>query len=188
VISVLEEIGMVPRERFYAGEEAGWGAQVLEHPDLDTTVFSDVDMDPDEKDVDFAHSGLKARPDLGTVGLWVALHGESMLGSGLHHLAVRVDLSGFNERARTEGNAPMDPFSDFPYLKQCFTKGVKWKVDPEIAERLLDNGSIEKDKVEFFRSQGARGSHLELIERNQGFKGFNQSAVSDIITRTDPRR
>jgi hypothetical protein len=35
---------------------------------------------------------------------------------------------------------------------------------------------------------GALGSHLENLERNDGFKGFNQKGVSDIIARTDPRR
>ncbi len=39
-----------------------------------------------------------------------------------------------------------------------------------------------------FRMDGAIGSHLENLERNDGFKGFNQQAVSDIIARTDPRK
>jgi len=188
VVSILEEIGMVPRERFYAGEQAGWGAQVLEHEDLDTVVFADVDMEPVEKDGDFAHAGLKGRDELGTVGLWVALHGESMLEAGLHHLAARVDFMTYNERARSEGNAPMDPFSSFPHLKQCFTKGVNWKIDPKRGRSLLDGNRITQEQFSIFTTSGARGSHLELIERNQGFKGFNQSAVSDIIRRTDPRR
>ncbi len=188
VVNILEEIGMVPRERFYAGEQAGWGAQVLEHPDLDTAVFADVDMEPSEKDGDFAHKGLNYRDELGTVGLWVALHGESMVGAGLHHLAARVDFRAFNDRARTEGNAPMDPFSRFPYLKQCFTEGVSWKVDLKRGNALLDGDRITEEQFGIFTTSGARGSHLELIERNQGFKGFNQTAVSDIITRTDPRR
>jgi hypothetical protein len=32
------------------------------------------------------------------------------------------------------------------------------------------------------------GSHLEILERNDGYKGFNQTGVSDIIARTDPRK
>jgi hypothetical protein len=188
VITILEEIGMETRERFYAGEQAGWGAQVLEHTELDTAVFADVDMKSEEKDGDFAHTGLKGREELGTVGLWVALHGESMLAAGLHHLAVRVDFKASYDRARDEGNAAMDPFSDFPYLKQCFTKGVMWNVDPTRARDLFDEKRISEEQFHSFTSSGAWGSHLELIERNQGFKGFNQTAVSDIITRTDPRR
>ena len=32
------------------------------------------------------------------------------------------------------------------------------------------------------------GSHLEILERNDGFKGFNQTGVSEIILKTDPRK
>ena len=35
---------------------------------------------------------------------------------------------------------------------------------------------------------GAIGSHLENLERRNGYKGFNQKGVSDIIERTDPRK
>ena len=37
-------------------------------------------------------------------------------------------------------------------------------------------------------TQGAIGSHLENLERNEGFKGFNQTGVSEIIAATDPRK
>ena len=39
-----------------------------------------------------------------------------------------------------------------------------------------------------FRTEGALGSHLENLERREGFKGFNQRGVSHIIVGTDPRR
>ena len=35
--------------------------------------------------------------------------------------------------------------------------------------------------------EGAIGSHLEILERNDGYKGFNQTGISQIIRRTDPR-
>jgi hypothetical protein len=28
---------------------------------------------------------------------------------------------------------------------------------------------------------------LEILERNDGYKGFNQTGISEIITATDPR-
>ena len=96
-ISILEKIGMNPRERFYAGDQAGWGAQVMQHSVCDIAVFADVDLTPDERDGDFAHDGLRWLDSLGTVGLWVGLHGESILSAGLHHLAVRVDFSRMME-------------------------------------------------------------------------------------------
>jgi hypothetical protein len=29
---------------------------------------------------------------------------------------------------------------------------------------------------------------MEILERNDGFKGFNQTGISEIISRTDPRK
>lgn len=184
-ISVLESLGMEPRERFYAGEQAGWGAQVLEHPVCGITVFADVDLYPEEKDGDFSHKGLEPARKLGTVGLWVGLHGESMLSAGLHHIAVLVDF----KRAVMETGIPtMAPFSNFPYLKQCFTEGGRWKVLKERARDLSAKKMITDEQFERFVKKGALGSHLEFIERREGFKGFNQTSVSDIISRTDPRK
>ena len=42
--------------------------------------------------------------------------------------------------------------------------------------------------AEQFRTGGAIGSHLENLERNDGFKGFNQAGVNEIIRATDPRQ
>jgi hypothetical protein len=36
-----------------------------------------------------------------------------------------------------------------------------------------------------FLAEGAIGSHLEILERRGGFKGFNQKSVSAIIAATD---
>src|SRR5258708_2007547 len=55
-------------------------------------------------------------------------------------------------------------------------------------KRLLEQKLITTEQAESFRQVGAIGSHLENLERNDGFKGFNQQGVSDIIGRTDPRR
>ena len=55
-------------------------------------------------------------------------------------------------------------------------------------QTLLARHQITQLQAEKFRIEGAIGSHLENLERNDGFKGFNQKGVSDIISRTDPRR
>jgi hypothetical protein len=184
-ISVLEMMGLEPRERFYAGEQAGWGAQVLESKEAGIVVFADVDLSPEEKEGDFAHEGLEPAGDVGTVGLWVKLHGESILSAGLHHIAV---LSDFGRMVTMGGIPTMKPFSNFSYLKQCFTEGERWNVLKKRGLELSAQNLITDEQFERFTRSGALGSHLEFIERRDGFKGFNQSAVSDIITRTDPRR
>ncbi len=188
LIQILETFGFVARERFYAGAEAGWGAQVMEQPVCRLAVFADVDLSPDEVAGDFAHTPLAPRDELGTVGLWCALHGEAMLEAGLHHLAARLDFARAEEALAAEGVAMMQPFSDFAYLRQAFTQGERWPVLPARLEQLQEAGHIDAAQRAHIAAEGARGSHLENIQRSDGFKGFNQQNVSDIIARTDPRR
>lgn len=189
LVRVWEKLGLVCRERFYAGREAGWGAQVMEQPNAGIVTFNDVDLSPDELLIDFAHEPLPERHDLGTVGLWCALHGESFLEAGMHHLECTFDFDALKEQLERDHNvAVMKPFTDFPYLKQAFTKGERWAVKEERIVRLLGNGQITPEQADKFRKEGAIGSHLENLERNQGFKGFNQTGVSEIIAATDPRK
>jgi len=82
----------------------------------------------------------------------------------------------------------MIPFSYFEFLKQAFTKGEIWNIDSKRLEHLLYKKSITKTQYETFLNKGAVGSHLENVQRTQGFKGFNQRSVSAIIMATDPRK
>jgi len=149
-------------------------------------VFADVDLAPDEVEGDFSHRPLPPRRELSTVGLWCALHGESMLGAGLHHLAGRFDFEAVGAGLAGWGVRMMRPFSEFSYLRQAFTEGERWKVAPERLARLVAAGQISDAQRASFVERGVVGSHLENIQRGEGFKGFNQQMVSDIIRRTDP--
>jgi hypothetical protein len=188
LIGVMEALGLVCRERYYAGAEAGWGAQIMEQPFAGIVVFADVDLSPQELFNDFSHEAMQPRKELGTVGLWCALHGEAFLQAGMHHLECQFDFEALRQQLESEaGIGVMKPFTDFPYLRQAFTKGERWPVDPKRIERILAAGQITAAQAEEFRKNGAIGSHLENLERNEGFKGFNQKGVSEIIAKTDPR-
>lgn len=189
LIAVLEKLGFHCRERFYAGAEAGWGAQVLEQPVAGITIFADVDMSAEELMGDFAHAGLPPREKLGTIGLWCALHGEAFLQAGMHHLECMFDWHALKAQLESEAHIKtMDPFTTFPYLRQAFTEGERWAVEPRRVEALLAKHQITKKQADEFLKRGAVGSHLENLERNDGFKGFNQHGVSQIISKTDPRK
>ncbi len=189
MIAVFERLGFHCRERFYPGHNAGWGAQVLEHSGTGIVIFADVDMSEDEIKRDFAHQPFPDEPGrpLGTVGLWCALHGESFLEAGMHHLEATFSFDHVRPQLELLGVHSMPPFTDFPHLRQCFTVGDRWSVKPERIDRLLAAKLITTAQAEQFRREGAIGSHLELLERNQGFKGFNQQGVDRIIAGTDPR-
>ncbi|HVO78155.1 MAG TPA: hypothetical protein VMS79_04735 [Methanomassiliicoccales archaeon] len=188
LMRVMSMLGMDPRERFYAGDKAGWGAQVMESEDSGYAVFADVDLFPAERDIDFSSQGLGYEKKKGTVGLWTALHGESAFQAGLHHVALRFDFERGRAQLEGRGIRVMNPFSDFPFLKQAFTEGENWKAEDEGIEEAEREGQLAKDAAKRLRSEGAIGSHLEVIERRQGFKGFNQDSVSVIIRETDPRQ
>jgi hypothetical protein len=187
LIGIFQLLGLKPRERFYAGAQASWGAQILEDEVGRVVVFADVDLDAGERDTDFALQGLPARDRLDTVGLWVALHGESILQAGMHHLAARFRFEDIREDLRRKGVAMMKPFSDFPFLKQAFTQAETWQPEKERIRLLEDSGQLSHEQATRFADAGTLGSHLENIQRAQGFKGFNQDSVSAIIKWTDPR-
>jgi hypothetical protein len=187
LVNFMGELGLEKRERFYAGAEAGWGAQVMEAPAVGIVVFADVDLMPDEVDRDYASERLPEIPLVRTVGLWCGLHGDSFLQSGMHHLEARFNHALLKDQLAAEGIATMKPFSDFPFLKQAFTEGERWPVDPRRVEFLRTRGLITNAQAAGFAKDGAIGSHLENLERKGGFKGFNQKAVSAIIAATDPR-
>lgn len=187
LVKFMERLGLEKRERFYAGAEAGWGAQVMETSAVGIVVFADVDLQPGEVDRDYAAEKLPEITRVGTVGLWCGLHGDSFLQAGMHHLEARFNHPLLREQLAAEGIATMKPFSDFPFLKQAFTEGERWRVDPVRVERLRSRGSITDAQATAFLKDGAIGSHLENLERKGGFKGFNQKSVSAIIAAVDPR-
>src|SRR6266850_5919346 len=188
LMRALETLGFERRERYYAGAQAGWGAQILEQPVEGIVAFCDVDLQPEETEIDFSRKQLPSSPKLGTIGLWVGLHGESFLEAGMHHLECRFDYSLLREQLAELNVATMKPFSDFPFLKQAFTEGERWPVRRERAERLRNEGLIDSQQCDQFLREGAIGSHLENLQRKAGFKGFNQKSVSVIIEATDPRK
>jgi len=188
LVSLLERMGFHCRERFYAGAEAGWGAQVLEHTQCGLVVFADVDLAPGEIEGDFAHQGLQPRDAFGTVGMWCQLHGEAIMSAGMHHLECQFDFDEATRQLASLGIESMAPFTDFPHLKQVFTEGESWSIDQQHLNTLVTDRVIDSEQARHFQRHGARGSHLEILERNDGYKGFNQTGISEIIARTDPRR
>jgi hypothetical protein len=187
LVTFLQNFGFKKRERYYAGAEAGWGAQILEHTVTGITVFADVDLMPEETEIDFSSQRLQEAPVLRTVGLWCALHGDSFLQAGMHHLEARFEFENLRAQLADEGINTMNPFSNFDFLKQAFTQGERWQVNPKRVERLLERGLITQEQATKFLEEGAVGSHLENLQRRGGFKGFNQKSVSVIIEATDPR-
>ena len=106
----------------------------------------------------------------------------------MHHLACRFDFDAARRQLQRSGVPVLKPFTDLPYLKQAFTEGESWPVEAERLEAALAAGAITPAEADHFRQSGALGSHLEILERDEGYKGFNQAGINEIIRDTDPRR
>ena len=163
-IEILSYLGFEKREKLWAEE---FTAQVMEHQALGLSAF--VDVDPPHK------------KELGTVGLWVTIHGESMLSAGLHHVAARYDFTKVQEKLKKQGILFRPPFSYFDELKQVFTEGERRVISKADAKRLLHEGIITKAQQQEYITKGAVYSHLEDIQRGDGFKGFNQQSVDKTL-------
>jgi hypothetical protein len=187
LIEFLTTLGFKPRERFHAGAEAGWGAQVLEHPGFGGVIFADVDLTEAEVDIDFSRTELADDVNYGTVGMWCALHGESLLGSGMHHLEGQFSFDALATSLADRGCNSMPPFSDFPHLRQAFTEAELWPVPGDRLARLVRAGQLTPQRAAEIGATGAAGSHLENLARRGGFKGFNQHNVSTTMLATHPR-
>jgi hypothetical protein len=188
LMHLWQAFGFIARERFYAGAEAGWGAQIMEHPSSRIVIFADVDVMPEELDIDFAAVQLPPSATLGTIGLWCALHGSSIAAAGMHHLECEFDFVRAQANFERAGFPVMAPFTDLPMLRQAFTQAQVWPVDAGNLEALQARGAITPEQAARFLAQGAPGSHLEILQRWDGFKGFNKTGVSAIIRDTDARR
>ena len=177
---MFEKLGFELRERYHAGEQAGWGAQILEHPTTGIVIFADLDLAPDEASHDFAHDALPDLPRPNTVGLWVALHGESILEAGMHHLEAQFEFDALRDDLKADaGIEVMKPFSDFTFLRQAFTAGERWAVDPGRLDRALgDRASSTKPRRPKFLAEGAIGSHLENLQRREGLQGVQPESRS----------
>lgn len=173
LMRILQSLGMEPRERFHAESQAGWGAQLFEQRDCGVVVFADVDLGQEEREIDFVQQGLDRRDELGTVGLWAGLHGESMLQAGMHHLAADLNVDRAVADLTEQGIRMMNPSSTFPSLNKMFTEQEVWHPKRERLEGLLSYGLINIQQMKDFEEKGATGSCLEGIQREQGFKGFN---------------
>jgi hypothetical protein len=187
LIQLFLRMGFTLRERFYAGEEAGWGAQIAEHPVSRVVIFADVDISASELNTDFGITALPPSSTLGTIGLWCALHGSAIGLAGMHHLEAEFIHTAVRDSYIKDGGSVMNPFTDIEVLWQAFTAAEKWTVDSVRLERLVRDGLLDQATAQQFLENGAPGSHLEILQRWDGFKGFNKTGISDIISKTDPR-
>lgn len=186
-VLILEKLGYELREMLYAGAMAGWGSQILEQPAIRSTIFADVDLAPEEVDVDFAHQPLPPLDRHRRAGVLSVMHGESILEGGLNHVAGLYEQRALRAQLEEVGLRMMAPFSNMPHLYQELTEGDWAAVDPARVDALVAGGHMSEEEGEKVRLNGAIAAHLENIERNDGYKGFNKPGIDGVLRKLDPR-
>ena len=92
---------------------------------------------------DFSHGGFKEeRGNLGTVGLWCALHGEALLQAGMHHLECQFNFEALVDQLEAAHHgAGGEGIDDLPVLD--------FGLDPQMAFDARDG--VDDNPVGHFR-------------------------------------
>ena len=187
LIGMFLALGFALRERYHAGDQAGWGAQILEHPTTGIVIFADLDLAPDEAGHDFARDPL---PDLdrpNTVGLWVALHGESILEGGMHHLEAQFDFDALRDDLKAVADIDlMKPFADFPFLRQAFTAGERRAVDPVGSTGPSPSAGSTRTRPRGFGPRGPSAATSRTSSVARGSRGSIRSPSAPSWPRSTP--
>jgi hypothetical protein len=177
-LQLFQTLGFSLGARFHAGESAGWGAQILDHPVTGITVFAELELAPEERGIDFTGVPLADVPHADPVGLWVGLHGESLLEAGMHRLGARFDFDAIRSQPEREaGICTMPPSTDLPFLDKALAEGERWQVDARRLDRMRAAGWIDAGQHGRFLAEGAIGSQLENLEPHEGSERLNLNSV-----------
>lgn len=155
----------------------GWASQVVRQPVLGAVVTIDLDLGANEE---FPAQSLPPLLWHGCAGLWVSLHGEGLLEGGLHHVACLLDRSAFPRLAKGDGVSFIPPVSDRHEFFQQMTLADQRAIGPRRIDRLEQHELITGRQAEHFRLHGGLAAHLECVERNDGFSGFDTPATAPV--------
>lgn len=176
-IDLFERLGFERREFIHAGAGAGWGAQVMEQPVLRCALLVKVDASANDMRDEIAGRALSPLTVHGPVGLWTALHGESLLEGGVSQAAALYDLRAIEGLMRQDDAALTRPASDQANLRRIAARAERRAVDPKRVEALERSGHIGRAQADDWRFLGAHAGGLEMLERVDGYKGFGAAAV-----------
>jgi hypothetical protein len=97
-LKILSRLGFEMNGRIVpAGSEPGRATQLCLQPNLGILVYANVDLRPEERNVDLLMTELPPISPAGEAGRWTELHGESFLEGGMHHMEARFNLEWLRE-------------------------------------------------------------------------------------------
>ena len=102
----------------------------MEQPACRVMVFADVDLLPEEVSGDFAHSALPPRDSVGTEAYGANCTVKPCCRPGCVTWKRSSISTPLATNCDLEGVVTMAPFTDFTYLRQAFTQGEIWLIEP----------------------------------------------------------
>ena len=179
-IDLFVALGFEPSDVISSGD---WASQLLRHVTLDACVAVDADLGPRERPEDIGKSPVKPLIWHGPAGLWSALHGEGLLEGGLHRLACRFDRTAIARILRADAVDLLAPTSSRAAFFQQHTAAEVQPVDPKRVARLERAEFLSADEARLFAHEGALGSQMVIVERNDGFTGHDQPMTPPVRVR-----
>jgi hypothetical protein len=171
-LRLMEVLGFSLREKFFKGNGFGIGTFVLEQQESGLVVLLEVDISHEEVHASSIHKPFLEWAQLGEVGLWCALHGESLLQGGPHNIGIECAPPAMESDLKNWGVSCMT----LPTMEHCLhescTVGEIWKVAPFRLHNLIKRNLMSEDKAQQILALGFEGSHLTLLYRESGYKGF----------------
>ena len=177
LIRIFELLGFERRQSLSTG---AYGAERLDHPELGLTVIVETDLLEGEADLDFS---LRPGAPPGPIERYTLLHGESILGAGIHRLVVVADLERARAILESDGvhtyAHPSRPGSH----RAAVTSAEPWLPDVDRVAVAIERGALDPSFAIELTSLGAPGSELGLVERADARRVFDAEALAKVVER-----
>jgi hypothetical protein len=172
----FERRGQVATDRY--------GAQILEHPELAITLLAETDLEPGESEIDFAYEGLRPLVPPGPIERYTLLHGESILGAGVHRVVVSADIERARSILASDGVETRPLIVDTAMRRETTTVAEPWAPDADRVEHAIRCGAFDPTRSLELTSLGAPGSELGLVERRDARRDFD---ADELMAEAAPR-
>jgi hypothetical protein len=178
LVRILAKLGYEAGAVLKAGSRAGWVSQTLRQPALRSTIFVDVQLKAQEIGLDLSVCRLSPLTSLDRPSLWCAAHGESMLEGGLSRVAGLFGAAALHALLACDGVELLPALCNSPNLKRQRTRGEWRAVEPRRADCLQRAGYLTRSEAERMRLSGEVATQMEIIERGNGFRGYEDPIAS----------
>jgi hypothetical protein len=170
LMRIFEALGF--ERRGHVGTDR-YGAQILEHPELGLTIIAETDLILGESELDFAYEGLRPVMPPGPIERYTLLHGESILGAGVHRVVISSDIDRARPIFASDG-VEIGPLTvDTATCREAATVPEPWAPDADRVELAIRCGALDPTRSLELTSLGAPGSELGLIERRDARREFD---------------